>query len=82
MAERKSTGGMKEFSYSKEELSRIRSTDTASTRAFKEAYSDWQTRRAEEKIEEELRSQRMKLLLIAMGLTIAAVALIIIAIIT
>jgi ribosomal protein L7Ae-like RNA K-turn-binding protein len=78
MPERKLTGGSKEFSYSKEDAERIRSTDTESTKAFKAAYKDWQVKRGEERIEEELQAQRFKLMLIAIGLTLAAVLLIII----
>ena len=78
MTERRITGGSKEFSYSKEDLHRIRTTDTASTKAFKQAYNDYRMKRGDEKVEQELKRERRKLLLIAIGLGIAAIALIII----
>jgi hypothetical protein len=78
MSERKITGGTKEFAYSKEDMQRIRSTDTDSTKAFKAAYKDWQLKKGEERIEEELKRERFKLMLIAIGLTIAAIVLIVI----
>ncbi len=35
------TGGVKEFNYSKEDIKRIESTDTESTKDFKKGYSKW-----------------------------------------
>ncbi len=73
MAERHNTGGSQEFNYKKEDLERIRKTDTESTKAFKEAYKGWQAKREEEKrLDEEMRQMRLRLLLIAIGLIIAA----------
>lgn len=46
MRETVKTGGTKEFVYTKEDMKRIRSSDTDFTREFKEAYHKWQERRA------------------------------------
>jgi hypothetical protein len=73
MAERHNTGGNQEFHYEKEDLERIRKTDTGSTKEFKKAYQDWQAKRLEEKrLDEEMRAMRLRLLLIAIGLLLAA----------
>ncbi len=41
MVHTENTGGLKEFHYSKEDMERIESTDTRSTREFKQAYKEW-----------------------------------------
>ena len=41
MGEKISTGGKKEFFYSKEDIKKIESEDTFSTMEFKKAYKDW-----------------------------------------
>jgi ferric-dicitrate binding protein FerR (iron transport regulator) len=79
MTEHRHTGGTKTFSYSKEDAERIRKTDTSSTRAFKEAYAEYQTKRkAEQKIEDEFRRQQRRLvaaLLVVLGLLAALLVL-------
>ncbi len=54
MAERVNTGGTVDFEYSKEDMDRIRNTDTDSTRDFKEGlkkhYSELEERRKRNKI--------------------------------
>jgi hypothetical protein len=77
MPERKSTGGAKEFAYSNEDLKRIRSTDTSSTKAFKEGYRRWQEQRAVERIEEEkFRKQRRNMALLLILLFVMLVVLV------
>ena len=77
MSERRSTGGSKEFHYSKEELDRIRKTDTASTKKFKESYRKWEEHRAQERIEEEIarKRQRNMLFLVIMLIIFAIILL-------
>lgn len=41
MTEKVNTGGTKEFIYTKEDMKRIRSEDTPSTKDFKEGYNEW-----------------------------------------
>jgi hypothetical protein len=69
--ERKSTGGAKEFSYSREELARIRATDTNSTKEFKESYRKWQEMRSQEKVEEEIFRKRQRNMLFIVIMLIA-----------
>ncbi|HIH24047.1 TPA: hypothetical protein HA251_03375 [Candidatus Woesearchaeota archaeon] len=64
MPERHNTGGQKSFHYSKEDLERIRTTDTASTKEFKAALAEWRTRRAEERIEEEKFAKRRRTMIL------------------
>jgi hypothetical protein len=60
--ERKTTGGAKQFSYTKEDLARIRGKDTEATKRFKEAYQEWQAQRKEERtLEKELEQKRKRL---------------------
>jgi hypothetical protein len=75
MAERRSTGGAKEFSYSKEDLARIRATDTKSTKQFKESYQKWQEMKQQEKVEEAIfrKRQRNMLLIVIMLITFAII---------
>jgi hypothetical protein len=75
MAERKVTGGSREFRYRKEDLERIRSTDTGSTKEFKDAYRKWEVKKEEEKIEKELKRQRVRLVMIAVILTMLLIIL-------
>jgi hypothetical protein len=77
MAETRHTGGAKTFSYTNEDLERIRSTDTSSTKDFKDAYAKWQAHRAEEKLlEKEFQKQRNVLLGITIMLALMALLLI------
>ena len=79
MAERHNTGGAKEFQYKKEDLERIRKTDTESTKELKKAYQQWQAKRIEEKkLDEEMRKMRLRLALIAAGLCVALILVIVI----
>lgn len=74
MAERHNTGGAKSFHYSKEDLERIRTTDTSSTKEFKKALSEWRAHREQERLlEEEFRKKRnmMVIVLIMLLLTLA-----------
>jgi hypothetical protein len=68
MTERRSTGGRKEFSYTEEDLERIRNTDTPPTKEFKEEYRKWQERRIVERdVERKLRlRQRNMMILLAL----------------
>lgn len=64
MTERHNTGGQKSFHYSKEDLERIRTTDTGSTKEFKRALEEWRARRAEERIEEEKFAKRRRTMIL------------------
>ena len=77
MAERKTTGGTKEFAYTKEDMERIRSTDTPSTKAFKDAYRQWDAQRRVERIEEQkFRRQRRNMALLLVLLFVMLIVLV------
>ena len=78
MAERRATGGSKEFHYDKEDLERIRTTDTDSTRAFKEAAQEYSVRRREEREFERIQEHRMRLTFVVVGLGALVVLLLLI----
>jgi hypothetical protein len=62
--ERKHTGGTKEIRYQKEDLARIRSTDTGSTARFKEALQTYtRERKAERELERHFEQSRRKLIM-------------------
>jgi hypothetical protein len=71
MPERHTTGGTKEFRYSKEDLERIQRTDTIRTREFKEALRTWRAHRGEERrLAEEFRKRRRMIVIILVLLAI------------
>ena len=49
MAERKSTGGTKEFYYTKQDEKEIVQTETDATKQFKESYTQWLAKKPERK---------------------------------
>lgn len=71
---RRATGGTKEFHYTKEDLDRIRKTDTESTKKFKEAYKHWEMnqriRKEEQAFEKELGKQKMRMIGMLVGLLV------------
>jgi hypothetical protein len=77
MSERKATGGAKEFSYTNEDMQRIRSTDTSSTKAFKEGYKKWQEQRIIEKAEEERFAKQRRNMIILLLLLFGALIVLI-----
>ena len=79
MPETRSTGGAKQFQYKKEDLERIRSTDTQSTKAFKESLRKWNESKIKEKeLEKLVQEQRKRLLWIAIVLVLLALALLLV----
>jgi hypothetical protein len=78
MPEHRTTGGAKEFHYTKEQLEKIRSTDTQSTKAFKEALKDLNKKRLAEKEQAQeldalMHKQRKHLTIIFVVLLVLAV---------
>lgn len=78
MPERKSTGGSKEFSYTKEDLERIRKTDTGSTKEFKDAYRKWQEERIVQRQEERHFAERRRNLVFLLILLFLMIAVLLI----
>lgn len=76
MSERKSTGGTREFSYSKEDLERIRKTDTHATKDFKEAYHKWEKERIHARADMQRLHAERKKLIYAMTAVIALLCII------
>jgi|GEM_PF-4907688 len=76
MAERRETGGAKEFHYTKEESERIRLTDTSSTKAFKESYHSWNAKKEQKELE-RLRAEEQRLEQLRKNLIIGLITVIV-----
>jgi hypothetical protein len=58
------TGGTKEFTYTKEDLERIRKTETESSKAFKDAYAKWQVERLLDRKEKSFEKSRRSMIIL------------------